>query len=148
MKYIDLKSIRRKYNISQSDLAKLLGKPQAYVSSVENHKKYATEDFIEKVAEVLGIDDMSPYITETPRKVIVRDNKGDLKEALPSIDVDNVQLDQDSDSKAMIASLIGIIESCHKIIEKKDEEIAHLRAALGEKYKELAGMLVKRKEEL
>lgn len=142
MKYIDLKSIRREYNISQSELAKRIGKPQAYVSSIENHKKYATEEFISKVAEVLKIKNIDSYLIETPRKVIIRNNEDNV----PPLDINNIPSD-DTDCKAMIASLIKIIERCHESMREKDQEIARLRSSLGEKYQEIANMLAKKKEE-
>ena len=142
MKYLDIKAIRQEYKISQTELAKLVGKPQAYVSSVENKKRYATDQFIKKVAKVLKIKDMKPYITETPRKTIIRKLPNDL----PIPGIENVQ-GSDMDSQAMIASLISIIDRCHEMIKAKDEEIARLRKNLGEKIQEIADMMARMKEE-
>lgn len=139
MKYLDLKSIRREYNISQSELAKLTDYPQPFVSGVENQKRYATDEFIEKVVGVLHIEDITPYITDSPRKVIIHEKKKKRSSSKAG------EFSEDTDSKAMIATLISVLEKCHEIIRAKDEEISRLRNALDEKYQEIAELLAQNK---
>lgn len=48
-----VKLLRRSHQLSQRDLAKKLGVPRTYISSVENGKKLPTIETLERLAQAL-----------------------------------------------------------------------------------------------
>lgn len=140
MKYLDLKRIRKERKISQTELAKQLDYPQAYVSQIENRKRYAPQAFVNRVVEVLQMDNIDEYLVDAPKKVIIHEDTA------AGMDLDNVPVSDAQPDRSIEERLVGIIERCHEIIREKDLEIARLRKALGEKYRELAEVMMEKKE--
>jgi transcriptional regulator with XRE-family HTH domain len=66
MPYLDILSIRREHNITQSELSKLTGYPQSYISRMETGKEPANEDFVNIVKEQLHIENINNYYTDSP----------------------------------------------------------------------------------
>lgn len=48
-----LRVIRERSGLSQSDLARLIGKPQSYISNIEAGRRGVSEEMAKKIAEAL-----------------------------------------------------------------------------------------------
>lgn len=109
---IDLRTLRRDYQLSQNDLADLLGCGQSFVSQVENGNDPMPSEWIEKLAEKLNISDVSKYITCNITNTELRGNNGDFMRQLLSVvaDIKKTYDEQLQFSNEHISRLTTIIE--------------------------------------
>lgn len=64
MSRIDIARIRKKYGMSQSELAHRLQINQSFLSAIENGKSALPPDKAQRLQEIFGISDMSGYLLD------------------------------------------------------------------------------------
>lgn len=131
MRVLDLQRIRLEKNISQLKVAELTGYPQGFVSTIERGKSSAPQEFIDKVASLLGIDNIQDYVSEVAnpnlkKKMAKRATKG--KSAMPTdeIDVDSTA----SPEQAIVSNFLELLKKKEEKIERLEAEIEQLKARL------------------
>lgn len=60
----DLKRFRAKHNLSQKDLAEALNVTQSFLSYIENGKRQASPEFVDKLSQIYDEKNISDYIRE------------------------------------------------------------------------------------
>ena len=81
MRQLDLQKIRGEQKVTQLRLAELTGYPQGFISQIERGKSPAPEAFVRKVQEVLGIDDLEPYLIPDEIDLAKEQQIAELEEA-------------------------------------------------------------------
>lgn len=118
MKRIDLKKLRKDYNLTQIQISRLTGYNQGFLSLVENGKVNAPKAFIEKVTETLGITDIGSYMIREPEDVA---EPTKLQKAEPSRPASS-----SSEDYRIIDRLLTIIEKLNGRIEKLESRLEEL----------------------
>lgn len=67
---MDLKSFRKAYKLSQSDLAELFGCTQAHVSSLELGTRSITKSQLEALVGRFGLDNILPFASESEKPIL------------------------------------------------------------------------------
>lgn len=71
MKKIDLLKLRKTAGISQKELADKLAVQPSFLSAIENGRSRFPDEKIEKLKEIIGIDDFDNFMTEDSHDVAV-----------------------------------------------------------------------------
>lgn len=134
MRVLDLQRIRSEKNISQLKVAELTGYPQSFVSVIERGKASAPEAFIEKVASVLGVENIEDYVSEVAnpnlkKKMAKRAKATEEKQPVPT---DGVGM------ASMVSPEQTIVSDFLELLKKKEEKIEILEAEIEELKQELA----------
>ena len=131
---LDLQRIRSEKNISQVKVAELTGYPQGFVSVIERGKASAPQAFIDKVALVLGVDNIEDYVSEVAnpnlkKKMAKRAEKTEENPPAPVDEVGKV-------SAALTEQTI--VSDFLELLKKKEEKIESLEAEINELKQEVA----------
>ena len=132
MRVLDLQRIRSEKNLSQIKVAKLTAYPQSFISVVERGKVSAPLEFIDKVASVLGVENIDDYISEVPnpnlKKKLAKRAKSARKAASTPEDIDAAVLS--SPERAIVSSFLDLLKKKEEKIEKLESEIEELKKEL------------------
>ncbi len=110
---LDIQTIRAERKMTQKELAHLTGFPQGFISKMESGKVSTSEAFIEKVKEVLEIQDIDKYVSFEPMPGAAEEPE----EEVP----------QEMTDKMMIDRLFKLLEKREARIEKLELELDALR---------------------
>ena len=122
MRRLDILTIRHKYRMTQKELSALTGFPQGYISKMECGKVSTPEAFIQKVSEVLKIEDIDTYISFDKKKNAPE--SVEETETLPVID------SNDQMTYQAFQMMMQLLEKREARIEKLEDEIDSLRKEL------------------
>lgn len=129
MRVLDLQRIRSEKNISQVKVAELTGYPQGFVSVIERGKASAPEAFIEKVASVLGVENITDYVSEVAnpnlKKKMNKRAKG-IDQATDSIP-DVADMAAASPEQAIVSNFLDLLKKKEEKIERLEAENEQLK---------------------
>ena len=129
MRRLDLAKIRSEQNVTQQRLAELTTYPQGFISQIENGKAKAPIAFVKKLQDVLGIDDIEPYlIEEQPKDQSPEDAVIEALMASPP------QSSNPSNETQITLHFLALLQKKEEKIEELEKRIAALEAKL-RKYK-------------
>lgn len=125
----DLKSFRRKRKLSQKEISEAVNLPQSFLSAIENGKKSAPDSFIDELARIYNVDNISDYITD--RRDSEEPKSVDIKEAIVDSKGLNINLNGIKGETAnTIISLLGtIIPDLQVKTSKETDEIVLEKSA-------------------
>ena len=134
MRVLDLQRIRAEKKLSQVKVAELTGYPQSFISVIERGKASAPQEFIDRVAEVLGVANIEDYISEAAnpnlkKKIAKRANGGEKQQ---------VSMPDDIDPTSAASLEQAIVSNFLELLKKKEEKIEKLEAEIEELKQELA----------
>ena len=115
MRQLDLQKIRGEQKLTQLRLAELTGYPQGFVSQIERGKSPAPEAFVRKVQEVLGINDLEPYLIPDEIDLAKEQQIAELEEAK-------------NEERQIVQRLLTMLENRDARIMKLEAENDMLRA--------------------
>lgn len=115
MRQLDLQKIRGEQKLTQLRLAELTGYPQGFISQIERGKSPAPEQFVRKVQEVLGIDDLEPYLIPDEIDLAKEQQIAELEEAK-------------NEERQIVQRLLTMLENRDTRIMKLEAENDMLRA--------------------
>ena len=119
MRRLDILTIRHKYRMTQKELSSLTGFPQGYISKMECGKVSTPEAFIQKVSEVLKIEDIDSYISF--------DKKNNEPESVEETDSLPVIDSNDQITLKAFQMMMQLLEKREARIEKLENEVDSLR---------------------
>ena len=125
MRQLDLQKIRGEQKLTQLRLAELTGYPQGFISQIERGKSPAPEAFVRKVQEVLGIDDLEPYLIPDEIDLAKEQQIAELEEAK-------------NEERQIVQRLLTMLENRDARIMKLEAENDILRAENDKLRSELA----------
>ncbi len=125
MRQLDLQKIRGEQKLTQLRLAELTGYPQGFISQIERGKSPAPEQFVRKVQEVLGIDDLEPYLIPDEIDLAKEQQIAELEEAK-------------NEERQIVQRLLTMLENRDARIMKLEAENDMLRAENDKLRSELA----------
>ena len=125
MRQLDLQKIRGEQKLTQLRLAELTGYPQGFISQIERGKSPAPEQFVRKVQEVLGIDDLEPYLIPDEIDLAKEQQIAELEEAK-------------NEERQIVQRLLTMLENRDARIMKLEAENDMLRAENDKMRAELA----------
>lgn len=64
MSRLDLVKLRKDEGMSQKELAELLSVRQSFLSAIENGRSRLPDEKLERIREVFGLEDLTPYMME------------------------------------------------------------------------------------
>lgn len=129
MEIIDFEALRKENNLTQTDLAKILGVGQSFLSALERGKKTLSKDKIEILKNKFG--DISKYITDQPKLVIEGVTSEDVKRM--SVDVFTKKLIEMMNDK--LIAPYALVDDQKKEIERLNRYIGRLEAEINDKKK-------------
>ena len=122
----DLKRFRKEHKISQTELAKLLGVVQSFISQVESGKDPMPESLISKLKEIFSIEDISDYY-----------KKGNESEDnIPTVVEDNIPIEEEILTEENIdykGKYYGLLEK-YADLSKTYTDLSKIHADLSGKY--------------
>ena len=124
MRVLDLQRIRSEKNISQVKVAELTGYPQGFVSVIERGKASAPEAFIEKVASVLGVENITDYVSEVANPNL----KKKMNKRAKGVDQANDSIPDVADMASVVSPEQAIVSNFLDLLKKKEERIEKLEA--------------------
>ena len=124
MRVLDLQRIRSEKNISQVKVAELTGYPQGFVSVIERGKASAPEAFIEKVASVLGVENITDYVSEVANPNL----KKKMNKRAKGVDQSNDSIPDVADMASAASPEQAIVSNFLDLLKKKEEKIERLEA--------------------
>ena len=124
MRVLDLQRIRSEKNISQVKVAELTGYPQGFVSVIERGKASAPEAFIEKVASVLGVENITDYVSEVANPNL----KKKMNKRAQGIDKAADSIPDVVDMASVVSPEQAIVSNFLDLLKKKEERIEKLEA--------------------
>lgn len=113
---LDIQKIRAERKMTQKELSRLTDFPQGFISKMECGKVSTPESFIEKVKEVLKIDNIDRYVTFEPTTA---------EETVEPVKTEITD-------KMMIERLFNLLEKREARIEKLEYENDELRRELAD----------------
>ena len=125
MRQLDLQKIRGEQKLTQLRLAELTGYPQGFISQIERGKSPAPEQFVRKVQEVLGINDLEPYLIPDEIDLAKEQQIAELEEAK-------------NEERQIVQRLLTMLENRDTRIMKLEAENDMLRAENDKLRSELA----------
>ena len=127
MRRLDLAKIRSEQNVTQMRLAEITKYPQGFISQIENGKARAPIAFIQKLQEVLGIDDIEPYLIEEKPKDLPQDEAAiDAMLSSPQPQSNN------SNESQITLNFLALLQKKEAKIEELEKRIAELEKRLKE----------------
>ena len=130
MRQLDLQKIRGEQKVTQLRLAELTGYPQGFISQIERGKAPAPDAFIKKLQDVLGIDDLEPYLI--PDEI-------DLAKEQQIAELEGSR----NEDREMMKRLLSMLESREARIVKLEEQIDRLNEKLEAKEAQIQELLSK-----
>ena len=114
IKKLDLKRIRKERGLTQNQLAKMLNYPQSYISYIESFRSSPSQEFQDRIKNVLKIEDLALY------EVTQEEGIEGLKTFLTRID----------EQQNTINRLLDMLDRRDERIKELEQEVALLHSAI------------------
>lgn len=124
MRVLDLQRIRSEKNISQVKVAELTGYPQGFVSNIEHGKASAPVVFIERVAELFGVENIYDYVSEVANPNL----KKKMNKRAKGVDTATDSIPDVVDMASAVSAEQAIVSNFLELLKKKEEKIERLEA--------------------
>ena len=125
MRRLDLAKIRREQNVTQKRLAEITTYPQGFISQIENGKAKAPIAFVQKLQEILGIDDIEPYLIEDNSK-----EQSAEEAVIEALMTSPPQPSNPSNEAQITLNFLALLQKKEEKIEELEKRIAELEAKL------------------
>ena len=119
MRQLDLQKIRKEHKVTQQRLAELTKYPQSFISQIERGRVDAPQKFLDKLSELLGINDFEPYLLP---------DKAEVKEV--QAPAEPKQETKKDEEQSTISRLLDMLERRDQRITELENEIRTLHQQL------------------
>lgn len=119
MRQLDLQKIRKEHKVTQQRLAELTKYPQSFISQIERGRVDAPQKFLDKLSELLGINDFEPYLLP---------DKAEVKEV--QVPAEPKQETKKDEEQSTISRLLDMLERRDQRITELENEIRTLHQQL------------------